>query len=123
MMQKLHDPTYTGTYRAAVIGHTGRGNYGHGMDIVFAGPRQAMKLIKEGKIGRLRALKAYGKQDRRGGGQDLMVLGTHMLDLMRFFAGDARWCHARVATAGHPAGPADVAQSRTELLGPLLGDD
>src|SRR5436190_21348181 len=24
-------------YRAAVIGHTGRGDYGHGMDVVFKG--------------------------------------------------------------------------------------
>ena len=26
---------YTGTYRAGVIGHTGQGNYGHGLDTVF----------------------------------------------------------------------------------------
>src|SRR5687768_6135586 len=24
-------------FRAAVIGHTGRGNYGHGMDVLFTG--------------------------------------------------------------------------------------
>ena len=30
-------PRYRGTYRAAVVGHTGRGNYGHGMDLAFAG--------------------------------------------------------------------------------------
>ena len=32
----------------------------------FAGPRLARRLVGEGKIGRLRAIKAYGKQDRRG---------------------------------------------------------
>jgi predicted dehydrogenase len=53
------------------------------------GPALAQQLITEGTIGRLRSIRALGKQDRRGGGQDLMVLGTHMLDLMRLFAGTA----------------------------------
>ena len=222
--------TYAGTYRAGVIGHTGRGNYGHGLDLAlvglprvelvavadadeegrtravsrtgaprgyasylemlererldvvvvgprqpdqraamllsaveagvraiytekpfardleeadrilaacdargvkvavahqnraFPGPRLAQRLIADGKIGRLRALKAYGKQDRRGGGQDLMVLGTHMLDLMRFFAGDARWCHARVADGGMDATPNAVRPAEEEA-GLIAGDD
>ena len=88
----------------------------------FPGPRHARRLIAEGKIGRLRAIKAYGKQDRRGGGQDLMVLGTHMLDLMRTFAGDARWCHARVMDAGQDATPASVRPAE-EHAGLLAGDD
>jgi predicted dehydrogenase len=223
-------PRYEGAYRACVIGHTGRGNYGHGLDIAFVGlpqveivaiadaddagrqralertgaargyadyremlsrerpdlvaigPRQvdqreamflaaveagakaiytekpfarsldeadrilaacdargvkvavahqnrafpagqlARQLVEEGKVGRLRMLRAYGKQDRRGGGQDLMVLGTHMLDLMRYVAGDARWCHARVVTAGHDATPADVRPAEEEA-GLIAGDD
>jgi predicted dehydrogenase len=226
----MEPPAYTGRYRAGVIGHTGRGNYGHGLDlalvglpgvevvavadadeagreraaqrigaakrysdyremleterldIVAVGPRQpdqreavltaairagvkaiysekpfarslaeadrvlaaadargvkiavahqnrafpaprlARQLIADGKIGRLRALKAYGKQDRRGGGQDLMVLGTHMLDLMRAFAGDARWCHARVCQDGQDVTPADVRPGE-EMVGPVAGDD
>jgi predicted dehydrogenase len=88
----------------------------------FPGPRLARRLVEEGDIGRLRALKAYGKQDRRGGGQDLMVLGTHMLDLMRVFAGDARWCHARVAAGGADVRPADV-QPAEEAAGWIAGDD
>jgi predicted dehydrogenase len=88
----------------------------------FPAHRLAQKLIAEGRIGRLRALKAYGKQDRRGGGQDLAVLGTHMLDLMRVFGGDARWCHARVCQDGHDATPADVRPGEEEI-GPIAGDD
>ena len=88
----------------------------------FPGPRLARRLMEEGKIGRLRALKAYGKQDRRGGGQDLMVLGTHMLDLMRSFAGDARWCHARVADGGRDA-TADSVRPAEEEAGFIAGDD
>jgi predicted dehydrogenase len=222
---------YQGTYRAAVIGHTGQGNYGHGLDLAFMGlpgvevvavadpddagraraqhrigaarayadyremlererpdvvsvatrwpdqheamiraavaagargvycekplapspesadaivaacerrnvklnvahhnrvrpaPRYVKRLVDEGKIGRLRLMRAFGKSDRRGGGEDLMVLGTHLLDLMGYFAGDARWCHARVVTGGHDATPADIGASRTEQLGPIVGDD
>ena len=88
----------------------------------FAGPRLARRLVVEGKIGRLRAIKAYGKQDRRGGGQDLTVLGTHMLDLMRFFLGDASWCHARVVDEGADATPASV-RPGDEQVGPVMGDD
>jgi predicted dehydrogenase len=88
----------------------------------FPGPRLAQKLIADGKIGRLRALRAYGKQDRRGGGQDLMVLGTHMLDLMRFLVGDARWCHARVQEGGRDATAGDVRPAEEEA-GLIAGDD
>ena len=34
-------------------------------------------------------IRAWGKQDRnRAGGEDMIVLGTHLFDLMRLFAGD-----------------------------------
>src|SRR5947209_5794362 len=149
-----------GQYRVAVIGRTGRGNYGHGLDVVWrqfdnvqivavadrhldqhrdmviacaeagasiflekpmcrdlveadamvtACERHHVKLaiahqtrysprlvrIKEmiaaGRIGQLLEMRGRGKEDSRVGGEDLMVLGTHILDLMRFIAGDARW--------------------------------
>jgi predicted dehydrogenase len=86
------------------------------------GPAFARRLLQEGKIGRLRSMRALGKQDQRGGGQDLMVLGTHMLDLMRSFAGDARWCNARVLEDGAPAGPSSV-RPAGERAGLIAGDD
>ena len=52
------------------------------------------ELIREGKLGDILELRAQGKEDTRGGGQDLMVLGTHLFDLMRLIAGDPRWCFA-----------------------------
>jgi predicted dehydrogenase len=85
-------------------------------------PGLARQLIDEGKIGRLRTMRAYGKQDARGGGQDLLVLGPHMLDLMRRFAGDARWCNARVTQAGRDATAADVVPAAEEG-GWIAGDD
>lgn len=224
------EQSYAGTYRAAIIGHTGRGNYGHGLDVAFVGlpgveivavadpeeqgrrrvqavtgaprayadygemlererpdlvavaprwldQREAMvvacaqagvkaiycekpfarsleeadrmlaacdargvkiavahqnrarpavwlakELVTKGTIGRLRVIRTFGKQDHRGGGQDLLVLGTHMLDLMRFFAGEARWCHARVVAGGRDATRADV-QPADEEGGLIAGDD
>jgi predicted dehydrogenase len=88
----------------------------------FPAPRLARRLVAEGRIGRLRALRAYGKQDRRGGGQDLMVLGTHLLDLMRWLAGNAHWCHARVCADGRDATSLDVRPGE-EGVGLVMGDD
>ncbi|HZZ77773.1 MAG TPA: Gfo/Idh/MocA family oxidoreductase [Gemmataceae bacterium] len=57
-------------------------------------------LIADGRIGDILELRGRGKEDARAGGEDLMVLGTHIMDLMRFIAGDARWCQARVGVMG-----------------------
>jgi predicted dehydrogenase len=79
------------------------------------------ELIAGGRLGDLLELRARGKEDGRGGGQDLMVLGTHLMDLMRLLAGDAGWCFARVFQGGKPAGKADV-RPGGEGMGPVLGD-
>lgn len=85
-----------------------------------------VKVIKEmiaaGQLGDILELRGNGKEDTRGGGEDMMVLGTHIFDLMRHFAGDPRWCFGRCNTGGkRSAIPADVAQAR-EPIGPILGD-
>jgi len=78
--------------------------------------------IKNGLIGRVLELRARGKEDaNRGGGEDLWVLGSHVLDLMRFFAGDPENCTGTVWNGGHLAGKADVIAGR-EGIGPLTGD-
>lgn len=79
------------------------------------------QLIGEGKIGDVLELRGHGKEDNRGGGQDLMVLGTHTFDLMRFLVGDARWCFARIQQSGRKAVGGDVKQG-AEQIGPILGD-
>jgi predicted dehydrogenase len=78
-------------------------------------------LIADGKLGDLVELRARGKEDARGGGQDLMILGTHLFDLMRLLAGDPRWCFARVTQDGKPVTKADVKQGG-EGMGPVAGD-
>jgi predicted dehydrogenase len=79
------------------------------------------ELVTGGKLGDLLELRGRGKEDRRGGGEDLMVLGTHVFDLMRFFAGDAAWCFARVMQAGKLATKKDV-HPGGEGMGSILGD-
>ncbi len=79
------------------------------------------ELIAAGKIGDVLELRGHGKEDARGGGQDLMVLGTHTFDLMRHLAGDAKWCFARVQQAGRRAAAGDVKQG-AEQIGPIVGD-
>jgi predicted dehydrogenase len=88
----------------------------------FPAPYAARELIAAGKIGRLRAMRAYSKQDSRAGGLELLIHGTHMFDLMRLFAGDARWCNARVAQDGHDLIPAELVPA-SDAWGLIAGDD
>ncbi len=57
---------------------------------------QLKEAIAEGLLGELVEFRAFGKQDARAGGEDMMVLGSHLFDLMRLLAGDPVWCAARV---------------------------
>jgi predicted dehydrogenase len=79
------------------------------------------KLIADGGIGDVLEIRGRGKEDARGGGEDLWVLGSHALDLMRAIGGEARWCFARVTVGGRPVTKADVAEGN-EGIGPLAGD-
>ncbi len=83
--------------------------------------QRIVELIGEGKLGEVLELRGRGKEDARGGGNDLMVLGTHVMDLMRFFAGDAKWCFSTIRHNGKPATKDDVAAGG-EGMGPVLGD-
>jgi predicted dehydrogenase len=78
-------------------------------------------LLAAGRIGELRAIAARGKGDQRGGPEDLLVLGTHVLDLARFLAGDVAWAWGRVTRDGRDLAPADVADG-AEGMGPSGGD-
>jgi predicted dehydrogenase len=83
--------------------------------------QRARELIADGRLGDLLEMHGHGKEDSRGGGQDLLVLGTHIFDLMRLFAGDARWCFGRVLAGGKPATRADVTPA-AEGGGWIAGD-
>ncbi len=78
--------------------------------------------ITAGLLGELLEIRAWGKQDARAGGEDMIVLGTHLFDLLRLFAGDARWCSARVTQAGRDITTAD-ARVMKDNVGPIAGDE
>lgn len=82
----------------------------------------AKKLIADGAIGQPLEIRGRGKEDRRGGGEDLWVLGSHVLDLFRAFFGDVDSCRASVLNKGRPAKMSEVVDGN-EGLGPLLGDE
>lgn len=80
------------------------------------------ELIHAGKIGQVLEFRARGKEDSRGGGEDLWVLGSHVLNLIHCLGGEPQWCFATVAQEGRPIGPAD-AQPGNEGIGLLAGDE
>ncbi|MGH7200816.1 MAG: Gfo/Idh/MocA family protein, partial [Planctomycetaceae bacterium] len=82
---------------------------------------QVKSLIENDEIGQVLEVRARGKEDRRGGGEDLWVLGTHLMDLKRLFFGDCADCFARVSLGGRPVTKADVKEGN-EGIGPLAGD-
>jgi len=78
-------------------------------------------LIDAGEIGQVLELRGRGKEDGRGGGEDLWVLGTHVMNLIHYFGGEARRCVAWVRQDGHALGKEDV-KPGNEGIGPLAGD-
>lgn len=77
--------------------------------------------LRNGVIGDFLEMRTRGKEDRRAGGEDMMVLGTHCMYHMRFFAGPASWCSARVTQEGRDITRKDR-RPATEPLGPVAGD-
>jgi len=81
----------------------------------------AMQLVQQGEIGRLRLIRGVGKMDHRGGGQDLMILGTHVLDQMRLFGGDATWASAEILDDARLTTTADLRPGAEEIA-PIAGN-
>ena len=78
-------------------------------------------LIFDGRLGKLLELRGRGKEDARGGGEDLWVLGSHVMNLMHQFGGEPNWCFATVLQDGHSITAQDVHTGK-EGIGPLAGD-
>ncbi len=82
----------------------------------------AMELIKDGAIGQVLELRGRGKEDHRGGAEDMWVLGSHIFALMRTFAkSDPASCVSQVTQNGEPIRKEHVVEGN-EGLGPLAGD-
>ncbi len=89
--------------------------------VYLPGIRAIKQMLEEGKIGTVQAIYAHGKQDSRGGGEDMIVLGTHLFNMMRFFVGDVDWMFAHITVQGRDITKAD-AKEGTEPVGLIAGD-
>lgn len=84
------DDAYTGRYRVGVIGCTGRGNYGHGLDLALVGlPGIEMVAVadeddtgRQGAQARTGAAKGYADYRAMLARErlDLVVVGPRWLD-------------------------------------------
>ena len=79
------------------------------------------RLIQDGQIGRLLEIRGRGKGDRRGGGEDLWVLGSHVLNAMAFYGGTPKRCSAVMLEDGKLVEGSHVHEG-AEGLGPLAGN-
>jgi len=80
------------------------------------------RLVEAGEIGDLQVLKARGKWDRRSGAEDLAVLGPHMMDSMRYFAGaEVSWAQSHVSQGDRDV-TLDDAYDGAEGIGSIAGD-
>ena len=84
--------------------------------------RTMKRMIAEGAIGRPLTFYGRGKEDGRGGGEDMMVLGTHILDIGVFLFGAPAGVYAEISVEGRPLRPTDRAKTQ-EPIGPAAGDD
>lgn len=89
--------------------------------VYLPGIQAIKRMLDDGKIGKLQAIYAHGKQDSRGGGEDMIVLGTHLFNMMRYFAGDVDWMSSHVTFQEHDITPNDVKEG-TEPVGLVAGD-
>jgi len=80
------------------------------------------QLVAAGEIGELQEVRVRGKQDHRGGGLDLWVLGGHGFNLATLFTGPAISCEATILVEGRPATKADI-HAGDEGVGPIVGDE
>jgi predicted dehydrogenase len=80
------------------------------------------QLVVSGEIGELKEVRVRGKQDQRGGGLDLWVLGGHGFNLATLFTGPALSCEATILVEGRPATRADV-RPGDEGVELIVGDE
>lgn len=83
--------------------------------------RKAFADIRAGKFGQPLRLFAQPSDDARGGGEELIVHGSHFFDLMISLVGAPRWVSAHFGVGDRDATLADKREGR-EPIGPIVGD-
>ncbi len=79
------------------------------------------EMVDDRRIGRLLEFRGRGKEDHRGGGEDLRVLGCHLVDMMADLGGAAQWCQANVTLGGRHVTEQDLSDG-PEGIGKIAGD-
>ena len=82
---------------------------------------RAKKMVDAGYIGTVQEVRTRGKEDKRAGGEDMMVLGSHLFDLQRVFLGNPLWVSAHVTQNGAEITGENVRQA-TEPIGLIAGN-
>ncbi len=83
--------------------------------------QRLIKDVKAGKFGKLLRVRTRPKDDSRGGGEELLLHGTHLFDLMMAFAGEPRWASGHVAVGDRDATTDDTGEGNAPV-GPIIGD-
>jgi predicted dehydrogenase len=81
---------------------------------------EVARMVREGEIGVIQEVRGRGKEDERAGGEDLMVLGSHILDDFRILLGDPEWVFAHETDGGKELDPHKRMPTR-EPVGPTAG--
>ena len=81
------------------------------------------KIISSGKLGEVLEFRGRCKEDNRGGGIGLWVLGTRILAMMKLFGGDPISCYATVLQDKRPIAAKDIRNCESYGIGPLAGDE
>jgi predicted dehydrogenase len=79
-------------------------------------------MIEQGQLGKVLELRGRGKEDQRGGSEDLWVLGSHVMNLIHFFGGEPNWCFSSIRDDDQPITKANIVEG-AEGLGPLAGSN
>ena len=85
------------------------------------GIREIQVRLSDGRLGKILSMRSRGKEDARAGGEDMMVLGCHIFDLMNHLAGPPQWAAGEVLQDGRPVTREDSRQG-AEPVGPVAGD-
>ncbi|MCA9116549.1 MAG: Gfo/Idh/MocA family oxidoreductase [Planctomycetaceae bacterium] len=83
--------------------------------------QEAIRRVRAGEYGRLLRIFIRPKDDSRGGGEELILHGTHLFDLMLAFAGFPQWVAGHVQVQGRDALLSDAGEA-SEPVGPVAGD-
>ncbi|MBD3293479.1 MAG: gfo/Idh/MocA family oxidoreductase [Armatimonadia bacterium] len=83
--------------------------------------RTMKRMLEAGEIGRPHTVHGRGKCDHRGGGEDLIVLGTHILDAQTFLFGAPEYVYADITEKGRRIERTDRTET-VEEIGPAAGD-